>query len=177
MKSILFLMAILLCATPLAAQTHFYLDGPFQHPAKIPDGLVPLLLGEIKSTCPRETVNQTTDVRSWFSASRITINNHRPTFIVKSNHHCLNGVDNDWFWIFRETARGYRLVLSSGTISLDVLQTKTRGLRDIETNVATAQTNYMTIYKFNGSLYKARVCTEAAMRERNPKPHRVPCRQ
>lgn len=124
MKSVLFLIAILLCATPLAAQTHFYLDAPFQHPAKIPDRLVPLLLGEIKSTCPRETVSQTTHVRSWFSASRITINNHRPTFIVKSNHHCLNGVDNDWFWIFRETALGYRLVLSSGTISLDVLQTK-----------------------------------------------------
>jgi hypothetical protein len=50
-------------------------------------------------------------------------------------------------------------------------------LRDIETNVATAQTNYMTIYKFNGSTYKAHVCTEAAMRERNPKPHSVPCRQ
>jgi len=176
MKSILFLIAILLFATPLAAQTDFYLDGPFKHPAKIPDGLVRLLQDEIKSACPRETVDQMTDVRSLFSASGITINNHRPAFIVKSSHHCLTGVDNDWFWIFRETARGYRLVLTSGTISLSVLQTKTLGLRDIETNVATAQTNYMTIYKFNGSIYGARVCTEAAMSERNPKAHRVPCR-
>jgi hypothetical protein len=89
MKSILFLIAILLSATPLAAQTDFYLDGPFKRPAKIPDGLVRLLQDEIKSACPRETVNQTTDVRSLFSASRITINNHRPAFIVKSSHQCL----------------------------------------------------------------------------------------
>jgi hypothetical protein len=174
MKSTLLLVSILLSAVSSAAQTHFYLDEPFKHPANIPNNLMPLLREEIKKACPGETVNHETDVSSWFSASKINVNAHRPAFILTSSKHCLTGADNDWFWIFLKTSRGYRLVLKGGTISLDVLRTRTHGLRDIETNIAAGPTNYRNIYKFNGSVYKARRCMESTPIEARPKP--VPCR-
>jgi len=174
MKSILFLIAILLSASPLAAQTHFYLDESFKRPARIPDGLVLLLRDEIKSTCRGDAVFQASDVRSLFSASRISIN-HYPAFILKSGHHCLTGADNDCFWVYFKTRKGYRKVLTGGTISVDVLRTKTHGLRDIETNGATAHTNFGRIYKFDGSIYNAARCTESTPVEAKPK--RAPCRQ
>jgi hypothetical protein len=174
MNSILWLGLILLSAVSSAAQTHFYLDEPFKHPADIPDGLVPLLRREIKKACSGETVSRETDVKTWFSASRIDISGHRPAFIVASSKTCLTGADNDWFWIFLKTPRGYRLVLHGGTISLDVLRAGTHGLRGIETNVAAGPTNYKTIYEFNGSVYKARRCMESTPVEAKPK--RVPCR-
>jgi hypothetical protein len=174
-KLTLLLLANFICATPVIAQTHFHLDEPFKHPAKIPDGLVPSLRDEVESTCRADAAFQATDVRTLFSTSRITLNHHRPAFILKSGHHCLTGGDNDWFWIFLRTQKRYRKLLTGGTISVDVLKTKTRGMRDIETNGATARTNYGGIYKFNGSIYNAARCTESTPVEAKPK--RVPCRQ
>jgi hypothetical protein len=88
----------------------------------------------------------------------------------------LNGVDNDWFWIFLKTGRGYRLVLTGGTISLTVRKSRTRGLRDIETNAATAQANYTDIYKFDDSVYKATTCLQTDFFPAGQKPKPVPCR-
>jgi hypothetical protein len=174
-KSILLLVVILLSAGTSLAQTHFHLDEPFKRPAKIPDALVPLL-GDIAKGCRAERVNRGTSVKSWFSASKINVSDDRSSLILKSGKWCLNGVDNDWFWIFRKTARGYRLLMSAGSISLDVLKSTNRGLRDIETNAATAQTNYTNIYKFDGERYKVRICSETDIFPTGQKPKRVPCR-
>ena len=174
MKSFFLLALFLFFATPSVSQTHFYLDEPFKHPAKIPDGLVPLLRTEIKSVCERDAEFQATDARTLFTASKITLSNSHFGFILKSGHHCLTGGSNDWFWVFLRTARGYRLVLTSGTISVDVLKTKTRGLRDNETNGATARTNYRDLYKFNGLVYKPYRCWESTPVE--AKSQRVRCR-
>ena len=168
---------LLLFAAPLVAQTNFHLDEPFQRPTKIPDGLLPLLRGEIKSTCQNDAAFQSTDARSLFVASRITLN-HRKALILKSGHQCLTGGDNASFWVYVRTTQRYRLVLASGTISVDVLRTRSHGLRDIETNMATGAYGFRNIYKFNGSVYKARVCSEWEMHGLSrPKPHRVPCRR
>ena len=173
MKSILLLTLFLLFAAPLVAQTHFYLDEPFERPAKIPNDLMPALRDEIKSVCQRDAEFQAKDPRSLFTASKITLNNTRGGFILKSGHHCLTGATNDWFWVFLRTAKGYRLVLTGGTISVDVLAAKTRGLRDIETNGASARTNYKNLYKFNGAIYKPYRCWQSTPVE--AKPQRVPC--
>ena len=176
-KTIFTIGLFLLLAVPVAAQTSFHLDEPFQRPAKIGEGLLPLLRTEIKSTCQNDAIFQSTDARSLFVASRITLS-HRPAFILKSGHHCLTGGDNDWFWVYANTARGYRLVLTGGTISLDVRRTHTHGFRDIETSACTGAYCFGKTYKFDGSVYKARVCTEAELRgTSSPKWHRVPCRQ
>jgi len=163
-------------AGPCVAQTHFYLDEPFKRPAEIPNGLLPMLRNQIKSVCPGDPAFQATDIRSLFSASRISLN-HRPAFILKSGHICLTGADNAWFWVYVKTAGRYRSVLTGGTISVDVLRARTHGFRDIETNMATAAFGFRKIYKFSGSAYEPRVCSESEMRERNPKPHRVPCQR
>jgi hypothetical protein len=173
---VLSICLLLLFIAPLAAQTHFHLDETFQRPATIPAGLLPRLRKEVKSTCSGDAAFQARDVRSLFSASRITLNQHR-AYILKSGHHCLTGGDNDWFWIYLNTAQRYRMVLTGGTISVDVLSSRTQGFRDIETNMATGAYGFRKIYKFNGSVYEPRECSEWEMRERNPKPQRVPCRQ
>jgi hypothetical protein len=175
MRSILISLSILLSAVSSAAQTHFYLDEPFKYPVGIPNNLVPLLRDEVKQSCRWETVDRGAGIKAWFSASRIDVGGRRSALILASSKGCLNGADNDWFWIFLKTPRGYRLVLKGGTLSVDVLRAKTHGLRDIETNVATAQTNYSNVYKFNGSVYKARRCTESSPYEAKPKPKIVPC--
>jgi hypothetical protein len=135
---------------------------------------VPLLRAEVKSVCLGDAAFQATDVRTLFQASRITLN-HRTAFILQSSHSCLTGADNDWFWVYLGVRKVYRKILNGGSINLDVLRTATYGLRDIETNLATAAVGVRKVYKFNGSVYKARVCSWAKLVGRNPKFRRVPC--
>ena len=52
-------------------------------------------------------------------------------------------------------------MLSGGTLLVDVLKSKSHGLHDIETNVATARTNYRKFYRFDGTVYKMRKCMES----------------
>jgi hypothetical protein len=59
------------------------------------------------------------------------------------------------------TANGYRKVLSGGTLLVDVLKSKSHGLHDIETNIATARTNYRKFYRFDGTVYQKRKCMES----------------
>jgi hypothetical protein len=167
---------ILVFVAPTAAQTHFYLEDAFKRSAKIPDSLLPSLRSEIKSRCRDDAAFQAADVRALFSASKITLD-HRPALILKSEHMCLTGADNIWFWVFLRTGGSYRKILFGGSLSVDVLRNRMHGLRDIETNVATAAFAFGKIYKFNGSVYKASICTETDLGARNPKPHRVPCQQ
>ena len=173
MKPILLIALTFLTTMPAVAQTHFYFDEPFKQPAKIPNALVPLIR-EIAKSCRGETINQSTNIRSWFNASKISIHPSRSAFILTSTKSCLNGVDNDWFWIFLRTSQGYRLVLTSGTIVLDVLKSKRHGLRSIETNVATANANYEDVYEFDGAIYKRSRCMQSS--PPSAKARRVPCR-
>ena len=173
--SVLSVALLLLFAAPIAAQSSFYFDEGFKHLIRVPDGLVPLLRAEVKSHCPHDPELQATDIRKLFSASRISLN--RPALILKSGGHCLTGADNDWFWVYLKTHAGYRKVLTGGTITLDVLKRRTHGLRDIETNACTAAYCFRNVYKFNGSLYHVRICSEAQNGNGRPKYHRVPCRQ
>ena len=174
-QPILSLGLLLLFAAPLAAQRHFHLDEPFRYPAKIPGGLLPLLRHEVKSASCTDATFQSADLRSLFLASPIALN-HRQAYILKSDHRCLTGGDNDSFWVYLKTRGRYRLVLASGTIAVDVLPTRTNGVRDIATNMCTGAFCREEIYKFNGSFYKARVCRESEWQTRS-KFHRVPCRR
>ncbi len=169
------LLSLLIAFAPASAAQKFFLfeqPRPFKHPIKLPGGALQLLRGEIKDIrgCG---VNQSTDISRWFIASRISLGGRRRAYIARSHENCLNGVDNDWFWIVLKTGRGYRLLLHGGTISLAVRNTRTHGFPDIETNAATAEGNYTDTYKFDGTAYKAQKCTHTSWR--TGKPELIPC--
>jgi hypothetical protein len=174
-RPILFCVLLLLAAPSSVAQKHFFFEQPrpFKHPVNLPSGALQLLRREIEGMrgC---SVSQSTNIAPWFKASRIDLGANRRAYVVRSYEDCLNGVDNDWFWIVLNTPRRYQLLLHSGTISLTVRTARTLGFPDIETNAATAEGNYTNIYKFNGTVYKAHTCTHTSFS--TGKPERVPCR-
>lgn len=156
---ILLLGLILASGSICVAQKHFMFEQrrPFKHPVKLPTGALQLLRHEIsdKRGC---SLNETTDISRWFIASRIDLGANRLAYIARSYEDCLNGVDNDWFWIILKTRRGYRLLLYNGTISLTVRRTRTRGFPDIESNIGTGAGMYTDIYKFDGTVYRVDSC-------------------
>jgi len=174
-RVILLLVFLLLAQTASIGQRHFFFEQqrPFRHPVELPRAALEVLKREVQSE-RRCGLDQSTDISSWFKASRIDLGARRRAFIVRSYQDCLNGVDNDWFWILLKTQREYRLLLRGGTISLSVRDASTRGFPDIETNAATAEGNYTDLYKFDGTVYKAHRCTHTSFS--TGKPEIVACR-
>jgi len=162
-------------ATPLAAQRSFFFEepNPFKHPVTIPSAVLQVMRLEIEGSRGGH-LNESINLADWFFASRIDLGSNRRAFILRSHEDSLNGADNDWFWIVLKTSRGYRMVLFAGTISVYARNSKTHGLRDIETNMATAAIAFRNVYKFNDTAYKLTDCFEAVPVEAKLK--RVPCR-
>jgi hypothetical protein len=173
--------AILTCASLCAAQRHFDFDNMTKRPVKIPHGgLRPMhdylaAHNFLPAAC---AINQSTDISSWFSGWRISVASRCQAYLLLPDNECLNGIDNDHFWIVLKTPRGYRLVLTGGSLFLSVLNTRTHGLHDLETSACTSALCFREIYKFDGSVYMKRICIEGELRDgRRPNWHRVRCRQ
>ena len=155
------------------AQKFFMFEQPkpFKHQVKLPSGALQILRQEAanKRGC---AVNQSTDFSKWFIASRISLGANRRAYIARSHEDCLNGVDNDWFWIILNTRSGYRLLLHGGTVSLTVHNRRTRGFPDLEANTGTGAGMYTDMYKFDGTVYKLDSCWftnwSTKKRERSP---------
>lgn len=174
-KALLFASLIAFTAQQTQAQRHFFFEEPkpFKHPVKIPQAVLNVMRAEIEGRRGCQ-LTQSTNLGHWFIGSRIDVASNRQAFILRSHKDCLNGADNDWFWIVLKTSGGYRVVLFSGTISVSVRNSKSHGLRDIETNAATAAISFRDVYKFDGTAYKRTDCFEAM--PVNAKLQRVPCR-
>ena len=67
----------------------------------------------------------------WFTASRIHLGDGGQVGLVVMGSDGLMA-NNSPFWILRQTTAGYDLVLDTIAADLEVLKTKTNGLRDIE---------------------------------------------
>lgn len=66
---------------------------------------------------------------------------------------CLLGAHGGWFWVLRGKAGKYRLLLETFADSLDVMDSKTNGYRDIRTDLATGVSHTTLTFKFNGHQY------------------------
>ena len=170
----LLLVFLFLAAGSSFAQTHFLFEEPepFKHPVQLPSGAAELLRREMEGT--RGCVNQSADIVQSLKAARIDLGGNRVAFIARSAEDCLNGPDNDWFWIVLQTPHGYKLLLRGGTIAVTVRTERTRGFPDIETNAASPEGVYREVYKFDGSVYEAYLCTHTGFS--TLKPERVTCR-
>jgi hypothetical protein len=180
MKSInplLLLLTVFAMVPTTAAQRHFDFDGLYPpRLVTIPTAVLRVLHEELQrythlpNVC---RVDKSTDISSWFRASRIDLTRRHRAYLLTSTKGCLTGADNTGFWVILKTDRGYRLVRTSGTLSVRVLSTRTHGLRDIKTGGANAATNYIHFFKFDGRVYKRVRCLQASPPEAKPKP--VPC--
>ena len=154
-------------------QTSFGAESPISKPVRLPKDVVEHLLefeeGRLKR-CLEDNGETVADVPKHFTASEADINGDGARdLIVRAESLCFMGAHLTTWWVFSKTearfgmrfAPGYDLVFSGRGDGLTILKTKANGFRDVETmNFAGAGTQfYYTVWKFDGSEYKARLCT------------------
>ena len=116
-------------------QTSFSIEFDFEHPVPVDEAA-----REALATSPRVTHElkrkhlEPKDLPDrWFTASRIHLDNGGRVGLVVMGVDGLLGANITSFWVLRRTGKGYDLVLDTIAAGLDILETKTDGLRDIET--------------------------------------------
>ena len=139
-------------------QTRFGVETEVKRPAPIPAEIVESLREDRRNrTCLEEGQSAARIDASWFVGSIVNLNGRSGNdLIVKPQNPCLLGANLGPFWIYRETANGYRLVLAVDALALELLSRRTNGLRDIVASAATASTVSRRTYSFNGSRYERR---------------------
>lgn len=137
---------LLLCASVIRAnaqaspakhhgeQTSFSMEFEFEQPVRLDEAAK-----EALTTSPRlaHDLKQNhlgpKDVPDlWFMASRVHLGGNGEVGLVVMGWDGLLGANTTSFWILRQTAKGYDLVLDTYAAGLDVLNTRTDDLRDIE---------------------------------------------
>ena len=139
-------------------QSHFGAEVRVSRPVKLhPDVLSTLRKDKRSQTCLRKGQSPENIPSSWFVASAIHLDDDKATdVIVGAANPCLLGANIAPFWVFRNTGGGYQLVLQVETLSLDVLKSRTHGVRDIRTVAATANTTSTVDYSIDDGVYKPR---------------------
>jgi hypothetical protein len=143
-------------------------EALISRPVEIPDGALQFL----RDTLGRGTVNCIKNVNgltpervpaSWFVASEIHLDGpNEADLIVRprdleespSPNRCLFGAHVVPFWVLRNRDGKYDLLLQTGGDGLQVLDSRTKGYRDIKAVGLTAVSITFLRYQFNGEKYQ-----------------------
>jgi hypothetical protein len=101
---------------------------------------------------------------SWFLASEIHLDGPNETDLIilpssdaTSHYMCFHYVEGaGWFWVFRKNDKGYQLVLKAPGHGLNVIPTKYKGYRNIETGSLAQAGRFITTvtFRFDGKRYQ-----------------------
>ena len=102
-------------------QTHFSIEEEeLVRPVSVPASDLQVLKKDERTlTCLKEKESQEQILGSWFAASEIHLNgDDLADLVVTAANPCLLGANIGPFWVFRNTPRGYELVLNVYTHDL-----------------------------------------------------------
>ena len=137
-------------------QTTFGAEEEIVHPVPIPKDVLQILRSNERNQRLLAKGQKPDEMpASWFVASEINLKDDSMSdLIVMAVESRLLGANIVPFWNFRNTLQGHELALTVSALSLEVLDTKTNGYRDIRTSAATAKSGYTIIFKFDGKEYR-----------------------
>ena len=158
---------------PAQEQSAFGFDDPvqLQRPVKLPRAALDVLSEETRvASCLK--INRLSPKElpaDWFVASEVHLDGPDETDLVVlpggrlpntapgeiSQNACLVGANTAQMWVLRNVRNHFILVLSQIALGLEILQTRTNGLRDIQVGAVVGIDYDDSIdYKFDGQTYK-----------------------
>ena len=143
-------------------QTTFREDEPFQHPA-------PLTNPTLKVLLETEQAQQVYDPErdhpeQLFRAAEVHLCRPDEVDLIVIGIPPMSGAENGWIWLVRSARKSPQVVLFAGGNSLQLMNSRTAGCRDVRSVFSTASETRNTTYHFDGKDYK--VWTEKWMENR-----------
>lgn len=93
---------------------------------------------------------------SWFSATEVHLDGPNEVDLVVVGEGPLRGANVTTFWLFRPTAQGLSLILTTVGHDLDVESARSKGYNNIKVTAATVDRVSTVVYGFDGNKYSVR---------------------
>jgi hypothetical protein len=155
---------------PVREQLYFTEEQPLQHPTTLSPDVLKVLLErkEVKEGMRFANSSEWNDPAKLFHASEVHLDGSDEIDLVvigirPLSRHSLSlrelysygfSDDNGWFWVVGSARKNPKVILFAGCNSLEVMNSRTNGYRDIAAwSPARETTN--TIYHFDSKEYKA----------------------
>jgi hypothetical protein len=152
--------AVLAAQQPKAAsggeQAVFYEGKPILQPMALPAEVLKILLDTKQAIQEMDLASdaQRRNPSLLFRAAAVHLSHQDELDLVVIGVPPMAGADTAWFWIVRSVRKNPQVVLFTDGNSLEILDNKTNGSRDIRCIwSSSAETNY-TIFHFDGESYR-----------------------
>jgi hypothetical protein len=136
----------------LPEETAFSMEFSFEHPVALNDAAKKAIASDpdVADVMRDEKLSVDTIPENWFTASEVHLEIHDQPDLVVMGLGISLGPYTARFWVLRHLQQGYQVVLATDAHDLTLLNTRTNGLRDIETSVKTEREKF----KFDGGRYQ-----------------------
>jgi hypothetical protein len=142
-----------------------YVQTPIRQPVDVPESVLQILRNDkryVLACAKAQNLSADQVPGMWFIGSQIHLDGPAEVDLVvqprlqpdlRPSNRCILGANVGPFWIFRETPQANQL-LNTGGHDLTVLDSRTKGYRDIKVIVIALSGISTTIYKFDGQKYE-----------------------
>lgn len=137
-------------------QRSFTMEFPFDHPVPLNRAANKALASDqsIADVLKDDHLSIETMPPDWFTASEVHLGAQDKADLVVMGAKISLGPYSAGFWVLRQGPEGYEIVLATHAHDLALLDTRTNGLRDIETGLPTLGKSYSEKYRFDGHRYQ-----------------------
>jgi hypothetical protein len=141
-----------------APEQKLFSNSPFQHPVTLSTEVLKVLLAAhpAKETFAVLNDSERTNASQLFEAGEVHLNGPDEVDLIVIGMGRMRGTDNSWFWVVRSARKYPEIILFSGGDSLEVLDSKTHGYRDIRAVWMSSLETETTTYHFDGHSYQMR---------------------
>jgi len=144
---------------PVGEQLYFSEDDPagkLRNPEPLPPEVLKVLLQQkdVRDELPLASPSEQASPAQLFHASRVHLSQLKEIDWVVTGVGPMSGADNTWYWIVRSQEGGPTVVCFTGGNSLLLLNSRTNGFRDVESDWSSAAETETTIYHFDGTHYR-----------------------
>jgi hypothetical protein len=131
-------------------------DEKFEHPVTLSTEARAALAGErsIADVLKDDGLTAETMPKDWFMASEVHLSSLDEADLVVMGDKIARGAYTTAFWVLRQSPTGYRVIFRANAQGLDLLKSRTNGLRDISMTIVNLHGEYSAQYGFDGNTYK-----------------------
>jgi len=136
-------------------QTYFREDEPLQKHVPLTGSVIDVLLQTelAKQGLDYASNSQRQNPGKMFRAAEVHLTSPDQVDLVVIGKSPMSGADAGWFWVLRSAHKQPKVVLSDSGNSLELMNSRTNGYKDIRIFAATAGLTKHSMYHFNGQEY------------------------
>jgi hypothetical protein len=137
-------------------QTIFTEGGPLQRSVPLSADVLKVLLAtkEAKQGLAFVGESQQSNVTQLFRASEVHLSGPKEVDLVVIGVPPMAGVDHGWFWLVRSARKNPEILLFAGGDSLELMESRTLGYRDIRSVLPLASETHFSVYHYDDEYYK-----------------------